>query len=376
MIFVAATSEGKTIEYRDGKRYLWLLSLVTPLLPTIAVGLFHLFDHPLWLTSSLVFGYFGLALLDMAFGEDPHNPPEAVVEALASDQYYRLLLYVFIPLLYINFFIVAWTIATVDAPLWALVALGFHCGAVNGAALTVGHELGHKTSRADRIAALVVNALPGYGHFCQEHNRGHHTEVATPGDAASSKLGETIYAFSLREQWGGIVRGMAFERERLARKGYGFWTWRNEILQGYALTLAIWAVVVAAWGPVMIVFLVGQTYVAWWQLTLANYVEHYGLLRRTMPNGRFEPCQPHHSWNTNHIVSNLMLFHLQRHSDHHANPLRPYQTLRDFQDLPRLPSGYPGSFVLAMLPPLWFRVMDRKVMAWAGGDLARTNRIA
>ena len=97
------------------------------------------------------------------------------------------------------------------------------------------------------------------------------------------------------------------------------------------------------------------------------------LLRQKLPNGRYELPEPRHSWNTNHIYSNLVSFHLQRHSDHHANSLRPYQALRDFKDLPRLPSGYPGSFGLASIPWLWFKVMDPKLMEWAGGDITRVN---
>ena len=123
----------------------------------------------------------------------------------------------------------------------------------------------------------------------------------------------------------------------------------------------------------MIPFLVIHHVYAWYGLTQANYVEHYGLLRQKLPNGRYELPEPRHSWNTNHIYSNLVSFHLQRHSDHHANALRPYQALRDFEDLPRLPSGYPGCFGLAMIPPLWFKVMDPKLMAWAGGDIAKVN---
>ena len=96
-------------------------------------------------------------------------------------------------------------------------------------------------------------------------------------------------------------------------------------------------------------------------------------MRQKRPDGRYEPVEPRHSWNTNHIFSNIITFHLQRHSDHHANPMRPYQSLRDFEDLPRLPTGYPGMFGLAAIPPLWFRVMDPKVLAWAGGDLSRIN---
>ena len=164
------------------------------------------------------------------------------------------------------------------------------------------------------------------------------------------------------------------ERDRLTKKGLPFWHWRNDLLQGYAITLAV-AIALALWlGPWVLPFVVLHHFVGWLQLTLANYVEHYGLLRRKLPSGRYEPCQPHHSWNTNHIASNLMLFHLQRHSDHHANPLRPYQALRNFAELPRLPSGYPGCYFLAHIPPLWRRIMDPKVMAWAGGDISKVNR--
>ncbi|MEQ9738165.1 MAG: fatty acid desaturase, partial [Algiphilus sp.] len=110
-----------------------------------------------------------------------------------------------------------------------------------------------------------------------------------------------------------------------------------------------------------------------WFLTMANYVEHYGLLRQKQDDGRYERCRPEHSWNTNHTMSNLVLFHLQRHSDHHAYPTRSYQSLRHFEDLPTLPSGYPGMFTLAMFPPLWRAVMDPRVLELYDQDIHRVN---
>ena len=148
---------------------------------------------------------------------------------------------------------------------------------------------------------------------------------------------------------------------------------QNDILQGYAITLGIAAVLLAIFGWVMVPFLLIHHATGWYGLTQANYVEHYGLKRKKLENGRYEPCAPHHSWNTNHICSNLLTFHLQRHSDHHANPQRPYQVLRNFPDLPRLPSGYPGCYGLAAIPPLWFRVMNPKVLEWADGDMDKIN---
>jgi len=150
-------------------------------------------------------------------------------------------------------------------------------------------------------------------------------------------------------------------------------TWDSE--NGYALTALIWAGLVWALGWVMLPFLILHTAFAWWQLTSANYVEHYGLLRAKDENGRYERCAPHHSWNSNHVFSNLVLFHLERHSDHHTHPLRRYQSLRHFEDLPQLPNGYFGVYLLAYVPWLWFRVMDKRLLSLPHirGDLDKVN---
>jgi alkane 1-monooxygenase len=240
-------------------------------------------------------------------------------------------------------------------------------------ALTVGHELGHKSGRVARFFAHAALALGAYGHFRIEHNRGHHAQVATPEDSASARRGESVYRFALRELPGAILRGWRLEAQRLARRGHSAWSWRNEVLISWLLSAAIAAAVVVAYGTVLVWFLLIHHAQAWYGLTQANYVEHYGLLRQKLPSGAYEPVAPRHSWNTNHIFSNLLLFHLQRHSDHHAHALRPYQALRDWEGLPRLPNGYPGCFGLAAVPRLWFSVMDPKLLEWAGGDIEKVN---
>jgi hypothetical protein len=135
------------------------------------------------------------------------------------------------------------------------------------------------------------------------------------------------------------------------------------MLQSYAITLVLQGTLIALFGWKMVLFLAIHNLVAWWQLTSANYVEHYGLLRLKGPDGQYERCQPHHSWNANHTYTNLVLFQLERHSDHHANAARRYQSLRHFPDLPQLPSGYFGMFPLAYVPSLWFKVMDPRLLA-------------
>lgn len=356
-----------------GKKPLWISSVVIGATPGLCALALAASAAAWWAVAPLVF-YFGvLPILDGAFGEDPYNPSAAEADELSKDRYFRILLYVSIAVFYASFFVCAVVAAKAGLGAAAFVALAVSAGVASGGALTIGHELGHKTNRLDQTAALVINALSAYGHFKIEHNRGHHAQVATPEDSASARLGESVWRFAFREIGGGVRRGMAEESRRLRAKGLGFWSPGNEILQCYAISLAVALVLLALLGPIALAFLAVHHLAAWLQLTFANYVEHYGLLRPKLANGRYGPCEPRHSWNSNHIVSNLSLFHLQRHSDHHAHPLMPYQSLRNFDDLPRLPSGYPGCFLLAAAPPLWFRVMDRKVLAWADGDLARVN---
>lgn len=375
MIFVSQTKNGDTIEYKDSKRWLWFLSVVSPSVPLIAAIALYLTANPLWSLLPVGFYFFVVPVLDWAFGEDTNNPPEEVVEKMSADNFYRVLLFLSIPVFYASFLAALYVAIQQTTPLWAYIALAVGAGVSSGSGITVGHELGHKLNRWDQLGAKIILALTGYGHFSIEHNRGHHVLVATPEDPASAKMGESVYQFAVREIPGAAIRGWELERKRLEKRGLGFWTPQNEVLQSYAITLAITVILISIFGFGALPFILIHHFNGWMQLTFANYVEHYGLLRKKKENGRYEPCEPHHSWNTNHIVSNLMLFHLQRHSDHHANPMRPYQALRNFDELPRLPSGYPGSYVLATVPPLWFNVMDKKVMAWAGGDLDQTNHI-
>jgi alkane 1-monooxygenase len=369
------TVHGRSLETdRQAKRWLWLISVAGPSVPAICSIGFFLSGNPLWALAAPLFYYGLVPLLDAVFGEDHYNPPAKALDELSDDQWYRFLLFLSVPVIWTSLVLSAIAAATPGIPLWAFLGFSLSAAIVSGGAITVGHELGHKPNRLDQFGAKIANAASGYAHFCIEHNRGHHVLVATPADPASSRFGESVWRFALREIPGALVRGLELERERLERKGLPFWSWQNDILQGYAITLAVTMILVAWLGWIMFPFMAINCAVGWLHLTFANYVEHYGLLRERRADGRYQPCEPRHSWNTNHIVSNLMLFHLQRHSDHHANPLRPYQSLRNFHDLPSLPSGYPGSFLLAAIPPLWFRVMNPKVLAWAGGEMSKVNR--
>jgi alkane 1-monooxygenase len=197
--------------------------------------------------------------------------------------------------------------------------------------------------------------------------------VATPEDCASGRMGESVYEFAARELPGALKGGWEIEAARLRKKGLKVWGPHNEILQADAITLVLALILVAWLGLAALPVILAHHALGWFALTLVNYIEHYGLLRQKRENGRYEPVQPRHSWNTNHIFSNLLEIHLQRHSDHHAHPMRPYQALRDFEGIPLLPTGYPGCFGMALFPPVWFKVMDPRVMEWAEDDLSKVN---
>ncbi|WP_278957076.1 alkane 1-monooxygenase [Aquipseudomonas alcaligenes] len=362
------------LPYRDRKRPLWLLSLFVPTLGLIGPALYLLVSpSEFWLWLSPLFFYFGIPLLDALIGEDPSNPPESEVPALEADPYYRWITYLLVPVLWASFIAICVFVASQPLSATGLLAMIINTGGGLGFAINLGHEMGHKKSTLERWLAKLALAPACYGHFYIEHNRGHHRDVATPVDPASSRMGESIYRFVLREMPGGFRRAWQLERERLARCGKSPWSLDNEVLQPALISLALYGALVAMLGWQILPFLLLSAFWGAFQLTSANYLEHYGLLRRKLENGRYEVCQPHHSWNSNHLFSNWALFHLQRHSDHHAHPTRRYQSLRNFPDLPRLPSGYFGMYLLAYVPPLWFRLMNPRLIEAVQGDAARIN---
>jgi len=361
------------LEWSDPKRYLWLLGLVVPLLPFIAWGLVELSGlGVMWWTGPFVV-FVVIPLLDLAIGKDSSNPPESVLRRLEEDRYYRWCTYAFIPIQYaaLVFACTRWAsggLSTVDQ-----LGLAMTVAMVGGIAINTAHELGHKRPRQEKWLAKVALAQSCYGHFFVEHNRGHHVRVATPEDPASARLGESFWEFLPRTVAGSLRSAIELERRRLGRVGRSFFSPDNDVLNAWAMSLALFGALVVLFGWRVLPWLVLQALVALSLLEVVNYLEHYGLLRQRRPDGRYERCRPEHSWNSDNIASNLFLYHLQRHSDHHAHPTRRYQALRHFEDLPELPSGYATMILLAYLTPLWFAVMDPLVVSHYRGDVTRAN---
>lgn len=368
------SATGERPAWRDGKRYLWLLGTVVPLFLFAGWGLVSLTGLGLfwWIGPMVV--YVMIPLLDLVIGDDASNAPEDVVAWLEQDRYYRWVTYLFLPCQFAALFVGCWLMTRNGGlPVVDRLGIAVTLGMLNGIAINTAHELGHKKEHLERWFARIALAPCGYGHFFIEHNRGHHVRVATPDDPASSRLGETFWGFWPRTVVGSVRNGWRLEQTRLRRMGKRVWTLRNDVLNAWAMTVVLWAVLVALFGVGLLPYLLLQAVLAFSLLEAVNYLEHYGLRRQTLPNGRFERVTPRHSWNSNHLTTNLFLYHLQRHSDHHANPTRRYQALRHFEDSPQLPAGYAAMIVLAYFPPIWRRVMDKRVLAHYDGDVTLAN---
>jgi alkane 1-monooxygenase len=368
-----ALAETNHKERWSDKRWLWLFS---PAIPWVFSGslLAFAWSGQWWcLLYAPVTVHLLIPLLDLVFGEDFSNPPESAVAQLEQDFFYRALVWAFVPSQLAGTVYGAWLATTLSLPWYAFVALVLTVGSFNGIGIGTAHELGHKKEKLDRWLAQIALAPTLYGHFFVEHNRGHHQRVATFEDPASARMGESFWAFLPRTVLGSLRSAWELERDRLARQGLSVWHVGNHNLQAWSYSIVFFGALALWLGWPALVFLLLQGLYGASMLEVVNYVEHYGLLRQKDATHRYVRCAPEHSWNSNHLVGNILLYHLQRHSDHHAHPTRRYQALRHFEAAPQLPAGYATMITLAYFPRLWFYVMDPRVVAHYAGDLSKIN---
>jgi alkane 1-monooxygenase len=358
--------------------FLWSYSLLG-----VIVGTYYL-GGPNWTVAGIVYVYGIVPLLDRLLGEDHHNVPHAQYEAVLNDRFFDWIVYSFV---YLQYGLLIWggyVLLHDDLALWQKIALGFSIGLFGGTIINVAHELIHRSSRVARLHANAALASVCYMHWGLEHVQGHHRHVATPHDPATARRGQTIYSFWWQSVVGGYVSAWRIERGLLAKAGKPVWSRHNDMLWFAAWPVLLCAVLTGtfsawlgtlAWG--FPVFFLGQSLVAILLLESVNYIEHYGILRAETAPGRYERVNPLHSWNASQVVSNLLLFQLQRHSDHHAYASRPYQVLRHFDESPQLPHGYALMILIGMVPPLWFRLMNPRLDAWRAGavDTATIQKV-
>ncbi|OBA81295.1 alkane 1-monooxygenase [Mycobacterium sp. 1164966.3] len=359
--------------WRQPKRYLWLIAAAIPALVygswlgvwLTGLGVFW------WTSPILAFGI--LPILDHVVARDADHQPDSVIAWLENDPFYRWVTYLYLPNQYLSLVFACWlwagggwvTMSVVDK-----LGLMATVGLMGGLAINAAHELGHTREQRERRLSKIALAQTCYGHFFVEHNRGHHVRVATADDPASARFGESLYAFLPRSVLGGVRSAWRLETTRLAGIGRSRWSLRNDVVNAWLITFGLFTVLAVWFRPVVLPWLAGQAIIGFCLLETVNYLEHYGLRRQKLSSGRYERVRPAHSWNSSTVIANILLFHLQRHSDHHANPLRNYQVLRHVDEAPQLPSGYSAMLLLALFPPLWRKLMDPRVLDFYGGDIS------
>lgn len=342
-----------------------LVFLVPAQMPVAA----WLVEHSTWPNAMAWFPLFFLFVMlpaaDFLLGHDPANVPADAEREVALNPWFKLMTLMALP---VQLALLAWSGHWfVHADLsWLGMAGWLLSQGVVGAILAINtaHELIHKDDRIERLAGGLLLTSVGYHGFKVEHLRGHHVHVSTPEDASSARFGQSAWHFLPRALLRNTVNAWKLEAQRLRQLGRSPLSAGNELLWWSALWLLLACGFYLALGPKGLLFFLLQGLLAAGSLEVINYIEHYGLQRRLLPDGRYERTTHLHSWNSDFALSNLILLQLQRHSDHHAFPKRRYAILRHHVDSPQLPAGYSGMFVLALCPPLWHRVIDPRVIAF------------
>nr|WP_262914111.1 alkane 1-monooxygenase [Portibacter lacus] len=232
------------------------------------------------------------------------------------------------------------------------------------AGINVAHEIGHRPGIWNKIASGLLLIPSLYGHFTIEHNNGHHKWVATPDDPVTAKYGQSIYSY-----WGTAVSGVftkAWEISftQMKRAGKPRFHYSNELIWMMLAQLVLFTSYYLIGGLHVFLFCLVAAVISFSLLECIDYVEHYGLQRKKLKSGKYERVNERHSWNSDHELGRIFLYELTRHTDHHLNANRKYQILRNIESSPQLPYGYPGSILLALVPPMWFKVMNPKVKAY------------
>ena len=306
--------------------------------------------------------------LELFLTANSRNLNEKERESALHDSFYDWVLYLMVPLqiIYLLFFFHA-----VQSPglstfelIGRISSMGIMCG-VTG--INIGHELGHRSLRVEQFLGEILLLTSLEMHFLPYHNRGHHFNVATPGDPATAKRGESVFVFWVRSQFGSYLQAWQFESSRLRKKGIHLFSFQNKMIIYTLYQVSLLMFIYFIYGLFVMLAFITAAMIGILLLETVNYIEHYGLQRKKNKNGNYERVMRHHSWNSDHAIGRSMLFELSRHSDHHYKASKHYQILDSLPQSPQMPTGYPGMMLLALIPPLWFSVMHTRLQN--AGDL-------
>lgn len=306
--------------------------------------------------GSAYWAFIAIPLIELVVPASDANLGDKEYESRSRQVFFDFLLYLNVPIVY---FLLVTYYGQIQSGLTALESIGMtiNMGVVLGSlGINVAHELGHRDKKFEQVMAWLLLLPSHYLHFFIEHNRGHHKHVATPEDPSSARLNESLYAFVYRSMTQTYAKAWQLENQRVGTD-HG----RNMMVYFTILTVVFWLFVGSYFGITVLMYTLVAGFLGAALLEMVNYIEHYGLRRKKISALRYEPVQQWHSWNSNHELGRIVLYELVRHSDHHMKSQRKYQTLRCIDGSPQLPYGYPGSILISLLPPVWFRLMNPRI---------------
>ncbi len=315
----------------------------------------------IWTFLPVIIFFVLVPLLELFVKPNPRNLEVHEKELVEKDPFYDWMLYLMMPIqwyfiFYFLFYVSDWA----NSPdfIGRIISMGTMCGIIG---INVGHELGHRMKSWERFIGETLLFTSLENHFLPYHNRGHHTNVGTLMDPATARKNETLYIFWIRSHFGSYFQAWQIEAQRMKIMKKPWFYWSNKMLT-YSILYIIWlSFIYFFFGNVAFKAYLWAAAIGIILLETVNYIEHYGLMRKQRENGTYETVKRWHSWNSNHVIGRVVLFELSRHSDHHFKADRPYQLLESHEQSPTMPTGYPGMMLLSLVPPLFFKVMNRRV---------------
>ena len=337
------------------------IKYVSPFL--IYVGAFRAFTITGWqIWLPLFYAWIFIPLIELMLKPNNRNMGIAEEELAKADKTYDFILYTIVLFQYaaLGLFLYAMShdkMTDVDI-IGRIAVMGLLCGTFG---INVAHELGHRVNVFEQTLAKMLLLTSQYMHFFIEHNKGHHKRVATPEDPSSARYGEPVYVFYFRTIFFSYFHAWDIANKEVRKKGKPVISLYNEMIRFTIIQFAFIGLIFYLFGWIVTLYYLAAALIGICLLETVNYIEHYGLQRKSLGEGKYERAMPEHSWNSNHVIGRLMLFELSRHSDHHYLASRKYQVLRYHENSPQMPTGYPGMIILSLIPPAWFYVMNRKI---------------
>jgi alkane 1-monooxygenase len=329
-------------------------------IPFLAIVSFFL--GGMWSFATVIFAFVFIPLIDLILPVNNSNLSEQEEESKTKNKIFDYLLYLNVPLQYGILGLFLYTISFETLQTYELIGfittMGICCGVLG---INVAHELGHRVNEFEQTLAKSLLLTSLYMHFFVEHNRGHHKNVATPLDSATAKKNQNIYSFFIQTIIGSYLSAWKIQLELLKKEEKPFFNFNNSMLNYHIIQIGFVFLITYIFGINTALAFTASAFIGILLLETINYIEHYGLTRKLNERGVFEKVDVIHSWNADQTFGRIMLYELTRHSDHHYKASRKYQILRNLERSPQLPTGYPGMMLVSFLPPLFFRLMNKRI---------------